>query len=66
MYHFDDPRLADLIEPAYGRCRLLLEVSQRALVRDATEADRANRWRLNRLQVSLAGSLPEPQQTRRF
>lgn len=66
VYHFDDPRLADLIEPAYGRCRLLLEVSQRALVRDATEADRANRWRLNRLQVSLVGNLPEPQQTRRF
>ncbi|NLF16813.1 MAG: hypothetical protein GX595_06095, partial [Lentisphaerae bacterium] len=65
-YHFDGASLGDLIEPAYGRCRLLLQVSQKAMVRDATEADRVNRWRMNRLQVSLAGSLPEPQQTRRF
>lgn len=67
LYRFTDPRVAALIQPAYGRCRLLLRVSQKTVLTVATEADRTNRWRLNRLRVAMVGTLPENgPQTRRF
>lgn len=66
VYRFDGPRVATLVEPVYGRCRLLLRVSQKSVLTVATEAERANRWRLNRLRVAIAGRLPDTAQTRRF
>jgi hypothetical protein len=65
-YRFEGPATAALAQPTSGRLRLLLRVSQKQIVTLAQDADRSNRWRLNRLRVTLAGTLPKADQIRRF
>jgi hypothetical protein len=65
-YRFDGPATAALVQPTTGRLRVLLRVSQKQPVALVQDADRSNRWRLNRLRVTVAGSLPQADPTRRF
>jgi hypothetical protein len=46
--------------------RVFLNVSQKHFVTVGQEAERSNRWRLNRLRVTVAGTLATADQTRRF
>jgi hypothetical protein len=65
-FRFDGPAVATLVQPSSGRLRLLLNLSQKQLVSLAQDAERSNRWRLNRLRVTITGSVPKADQTRRF
>jgi hypothetical protein len=65
-FRFGSPLVAALIRPHYSRFRLLVELSQRQLVSEAPDAERTNRWRLNRLNVALSGTLPPAAETRKL
>lgn len=57
-YHFG-PLPSGLLSSSTGRCRLLIRLSQKTFVRDATIAERTNSWRFERIRVRLVGQLPE-------
>jgi len=48
-----------LFSPTTGRGRLLVRISQKTFVRDATIAERTNSWRFGEVRVRLVGQLPE-------
>jgi hypothetical protein len=49
----------DLFDAASGRCHLLLRISQKTMVRDATIAERTNSWRFGSIRMQVDGQLPE-------
>ncbi len=65
-YHFTGAATAALVQPTTGRLRVLLHVSQKRFAALGQDADRSNRWRLNRLRLTVVGSVPKTDQTRRF
>jgi hypothetical protein len=66
LSHFGGPVVTALIRPQYCRFRLLVQLAQRHFVTNAQDAERANRWRLNRLDVTLDGTLPPSDETRKL
>jgi len=66
QFRFEGPAVASLIRPAYGRFRLYVQLSQKQVVISGQDAERANRWRVNRLRVALDGVLPPGDETRKL
>ena len=63
---FSGAPVAALIRSQYCRFRLLVQLSQKQFVTNAQDAERANRWRLNRLNVTVDGALPPTDETRKL
>ncbi len=63
-FRFSGAAVTRLVVPRYARFRLLVQLSQKQRAVSAQDADRLNRWRINRLRVALEGTVPPADETR--
>ena len=58
-FQFADLASREVVQPVYAGFYLVLRLSQKAVVSTLAEAERSNRWRVNRLRVDVTGSVED-------